>query len=122
MLYNLFVQIVQIVTLYNLLKQLYNLRYKIVQMLNFLAQLVQLFTLQVAKPSSSIWEISPNDLHVGNFIETQLILIMLELGKVVLGRAAVHPTVFVTSSSCPLYCLQLLKLPVTFRLRMTRNL
>ena len=38
------------------------------------------------------------------------------------SRGAVHPTVFVTSRSCPLYCLQLLKPPVTFRLRMTRNL
>ena len=37
--------------------------------------------------------------------------------RAIAGRAAVDPTIFVTSRSCHLYCLQLLKPPVTFRLR-----
>ena len=36
-------------------------------------------------------------------------------------RAAVHPTVFVTSRSCPLYCLQLLKPPRSARDFPTQN-
>ena len=59
--------------------------------------------------------------------KAKLAKIRRELGPVVCYyRGAVHPTVFVTSRSCPLYCLQLLTVtpPVTFRLRfgMTRNL